>query len=369
MEKRLREICGLIMPIRLPFDGNVPYIQLTIFLLQVIFITVTLLPAAILFFIVYESTEILVTHIYHLKKLFREVFDTSDRKEASDRLKFCIRYHIHILKISDRLNYLTKSTTGHMSLVAATIFACIGNQMLETKTTGRFDISNRLRYCHICSVSCRAKTIRRAPKFEYLAAASAGHSHNMWREVSSSSPHLLQSGSFFTPIIVRCRMSGQCPVNSPTIHLSWFLPSFMKSFDLFQDGSPMNIRECLNPGTFAQCDYIFSLNRSFMTLLAVRTLPAVSLDQWSIKKVSGKTCPDFIEELTKISYTLTSAIGFAAYDSKWYEVDAEMMKYLVFVLHRCNKPSTLKAIPSGTINYALFLLVKSAQHQWRISNN
>ncbi|KAJ8961556.1 hypothetical protein NQ318_014808 [Aromia moschata] len=38
-----------------------------------------------------------------------------------------------------------------------------------------------------------------------------------------------------------------------------------------EDGSPMNIRECLNPGTFAQCDICFSLNRSFMTLLAIRS--------------------------------------------------------------------------------------------------
>ncbi|KAJ8957733.1 hypothetical protein NQ318_017631 [Aromia moschata] len=83
-----------------------------------------------------------------------------------------------------------------------------------------------------------------APKFEYLLAVSAGHSHNMWKEVSSSSPNLLQSGSFFTPIVVSCRMSGQCPVNSPTRD---------KSIDLSQDGSPMNIGECLNRGTFAQC--------------------------------------------------------------------------------------------------------------------
>ncbi|KAJ8935251.1 hypothetical protein NQ318_011497, partial [Aromia moschata] len=51
-----------------------------------------------------------------------------------------------------------------------------------------------------------------------IPAVSAGHSHNMWKEVSSSSPHLLQSGSFFTPIVADPENNVRNPESGDT---SW----------------------------------------------------------------------------------------------------------------------------------------------------
>ncbi|XP_023310132.1 odorant receptor Or2-like [Anoplophora glabripennis] len=55
-----------------------------------------------------------------------------------NRLRFCIGYHVHILKLGYRLRSLVKYTVGHVSLLSALVCGCMANQMLTTKPIGSF---------------------------------------------------------------------------------------------------------------------------------------------------------------------------------------------------------------------------------------
>ncbi|KAJ8939436.1 hypothetical protein NQ318_010620 [Aromia moschata] len=52
----------------------------------------------------------------------------------------------------------------------------------------------------------------------------------------------------------------------------------------------------------------------------------------------------------------TSTIGLALYKSKWYEGHAKIMKDVLLVLLKCEKPAIMEAVPLGTLDYPLFLL-------------
>jgi hypothetical protein len=64
---------------------------------------------------------------------------------------------------------------------------------------------------------------------------------------SSSFRHLLQRGSTVNPSLKTCPFRWQCPVNSPTIHLSWSLLSFNRCLDLLAEGPTISSFACLSP--------------------------------------------------------------------------------------------------------------------------
>jgi hypothetical protein len=64
---------------------------------------------------------------------------------------------------------------------------------------------------------------------------------------SSSSSHLSQVGSPVNPSLKRCPFRWQCPVNSPTIHLNWYLFNFNRSFVLLAEGPHVSPFACLSP--------------------------------------------------------------------------------------------------------------------------
>ncbi|KAJ8961297.1 hypothetical protein NQ318_008983, partial [Aromia moschata] len=132
-EEGLHELCGSFLPIRLPFDANPLVIRVTIFLVQMVVFFFTVVPGGLICYISYESTEILLTHNSLLKVLLVEAFETQNVEESSERLRFCIIYHNHIIRLCQRLNRLVKFTAGHMTLISAIVFACMGNQILKTK--------------------------------------------------------------------------------------------------------------------------------------------------------------------------------------------------------------------------------------------
>nr|UTN00954.1 odorant receptor [Semanotus bifasciatus] len=133
-EMGLHEFCGYYTSIRLPFEGNSLMVRLPIFLTQVVVSNTSLMAAAHLTFVMYEITEYLILHIKQLKQNLVEVFDAESSQECSDRLKFCVIYHLHILKLIERLSSISKFTIGDLSLTAAIVFGCIGNQIVKVKS-------------------------------------------------------------------------------------------------------------------------------------------------------------------------------------------------------------------------------------------
>jgi hypothetical protein len=63
----------------------------------------------------------------------------------------------------------------------------------------------------------------------------ASQSHRMCVADSSVPRHLLQIGSSVNSSLKRCPLRWQCPVNSPTTHLSWSLFNFNRSFVLLAE--------------------------------------------------------------------------------------------------------------------------------------
>lgn len=47
----------------------------------------------------------------------------------------------------------------------------------------------------------------------------------------------------------------------------------------------------------------------------------------------------------------------AAYNSKWYTVDIDTQKAMLFIIKQCQKPLYLQALPLGELNHALMLMV------------
>nr|UTN00906.1 odorant receptor [Semanotus bifasciatus] len=130
-KKGLHELCGSFVPIKPPFNASSLMIRELIFLTQMVLFFFSLMPGAMICFMTYESTEMVLTHVQHLKQYFTNVFNTSGREERSKRVRLCVNYHNHILSLSSRLNLLVKYTIGHMSLIAAIVFASIGNQIFK----------------------------------------------------------------------------------------------------------------------------------------------------------------------------------------------------------------------------------------------
>ncbi|KAJ8917513.1 hypothetical protein NQ315_005562 [Exocentrus adspersus] len=131
------QICPVNLPIWLPFGANNLVVGAVVFAMQFFFVGVLVAPVFLTqCFIMYESTEMLICHINHLKDLFKGTF--ADELETRDKLRFCVYYHSHILNLGCRLSYLIKRTNGHMSLLAAIVCGCVANQILNTKPISAF---------------------------------------------------------------------------------------------------------------------------------------------------------------------------------------------------------------------------------------
>ncbi|CAG9862686.1 unnamed protein product [Phyllotreta striolata] len=124
--------CGTLTQIRLPIEGEISPVTIkVIFAFQLLVCIWACVAAGNLFFLSYESSEFLICHINWLKRNIIGIFDDDDELSRKGQLRFCIEYHNQILDWGDDLNQLTKSTLGHMSLIAAIVMGMIGNQITQ----------------------------------------------------------------------------------------------------------------------------------------------------------------------------------------------------------------------------------------------
>jgi hypothetical protein len=75
-------------------------------------------------------------------------------------------------------------------------------------------------------------------------------------------------GSSVNPNLKRCPFRWQCPVSSPTTHLSWSLFNFNRSLILLAEGPDMSPLACLSPITDSQYFLWFLLVQSLTAFLA-----------------------------------------------------------------------------------------------------
>ncbi|KAJ8950578.1 hypothetical protein NQ314_007842 [Rhamnusium bicolor] len=131
-DKGLHEVCGTFNSIWLPFEGDKLIVQIIIITIQGLLEYYVTSPAGVIFIIPWEAVEVLISHINHFKSNVLKIFEQSTVQGRSDKLKFCIQYHNHILSMSGELNNLVKYTSGFLSFTGAVIFGFTGNYLLNT---------------------------------------------------------------------------------------------------------------------------------------------------------------------------------------------------------------------------------------------
>ncbi|CAG9862687.1 unnamed protein product [Phyllotreta striolata] len=124
--------CGTLTQIRLPIEGEISTLAINIiFLCQLSLCIWACVETGNVFFLSHESSEFIICHITALKKHIIGIFNYEDEMSKREQLLHCIRYHKQIIEWGYDLNRLTKSTLGHMSLIAAIQVGMIGNQILH----------------------------------------------------------------------------------------------------------------------------------------------------------------------------------------------------------------------------------------------
>ncbi|XP_074026907.1 uncharacterized protein [Leptinotarsa decemlineata] len=93
-----KSICGTISPIWLPVENVSTATRNLILLIQYILGNYMVIPPAIITFLVFETTELLICHIGFLKENILESLQCEKEELESNRLRFCITYHNHILR-------------------------------------------------------------------------------------------------------------------------------------------------------------------------------------------------------------------------------------------------------------------------------
>jgi hypothetical protein len=86
--------------------------------------------------------------------------------------------------------------------------------------------------------------MKNRPRWRNLTWATASQSHRMCVADSSSSRHLSQMGSSVNPSLKRCPFRWQCPVSSPTTHLTWSLFNFNSFFVLLAEAPHISPFAC-----------------------------------------------------------------------------------------------------------------------------
>lgn len=96
-EEGLREICGTLSSVWLPFEVSEAASKI-IYALQLVLFLYAITPAVATAVLVLETAELIVSHINNLNNHFIEAFDSPDKEEITKRFGFCVRYHKYVLE-------------------------------------------------------------------------------------------------------------------------------------------------------------------------------------------------------------------------------------------------------------------------------
>ncbi|XP_056639772.1 odorant receptor Or2-like [Diorhabda sublineata] len=58
----------------------------------------------------------------------------------------------------------------------------------------------------------------------------------------------------------------------------------------------------------------------------------------------------------------SESMAEAVYNSKWYKTNLTTRKSILIILKRCQKPLTLDALPQGSLNYPLFMMIAKSSY-------
>ena len=98
---------------------------------------------------------------------------------------------------------------------------------------------------------------KKEPRYACLSEARASHSHRMWAEVSSLTPHFLHKGLASSPNRWRCLLRVLWPLRRSVTTLDWILFKVINFAVVPRLGPEINSRDCLwvspRPHHWAPC--------------------------------------------------------------------------------------------------------------------
>ncbi|XP_060531694.1 uncharacterized protein LOC132705236 isoform X2 [Cylas formicarius] len=132
----LSEICNLVAPLWLPSSVTITRVKKFVIIGVQILCSLYYIPtSATISFMIWVTSEILHIRILHLKELIKVTFD-GDEATAKRRLRFCVRYHVEIIRICYNFQRSMYATVGHVASSSGLVLACLGNQLLKTHNFG-----------------------------------------------------------------------------------------------------------------------------------------------------------------------------------------------------------------------------------------
>uniref|UniRef100_A0A6P7G4N4 Uncharacterized protein LOC114337614 isoform X1 n=1 Tax=Diabrotica virgifera virgifera TaxID=50390 RepID=A0A6P7G4N4_DIAVI len=129
-EKGLHINCLTMFPVWLPFEADVST-QLIISFVQFMLILYCVIPVGAACLLPWEVSQQLTIHIHHLNNMFNNIFETDNKEEQRRRLSIWIKYNLRIIRITCKLNRLTKGCVGIVSLVVSIVLALTANQLMS----------------------------------------------------------------------------------------------------------------------------------------------------------------------------------------------------------------------------------------------
>ncbi|KAF7265516.1 hypothetical protein GWI33_021089 [Rhynchophorus ferrugineus] len=150
--------------------------------------------------------------------------------------------------------------------------------------------------------------------------------------------------------------------------------------DCLNDDDPTRKREKLNfciryhLEIYRLCDEINRLSKwiigqlSFAAAIVIGCIANQMIKQYSVGSMFhlvGYTIVVFLACHTgQIIKNKTYDIQDALYESKWIDVDREMARDVQFVILRCQTPAVLKAIPLGTFDYSVWIVILKTSYSY-----
>ncbi|CAH1103542.1 unnamed protein product [Psylliodes chrysocephalus] len=133
LKENLHEMCSLI-PLWNPFHEVTNTVWWSVCACQLLFCSIIFMSTVSVIFLIYNVTLMLISHVNYFKELIINTFQQDDPRVKTEKIKYCIQYHKHIINLGHELSYLVNITVGDITLSSGICIGCIANQSMNSSS-------------------------------------------------------------------------------------------------------------------------------------------------------------------------------------------------------------------------------------------
>ncbi|CAH1103541.1 unnamed protein product [Psylliodes chrysocephalus] len=137
LKENLHEMCSLI-PLWNPFHEVTNTVWWSVCACQLLFCSIIFMSTVSVIFLIYNVTLMLISHVNYFKELIINTFQQDDPRVKTEKIKYCIQYHKHIINLGHELSYLVNITVGDITLSSGICIGCIANQSMNELSVRAF---------------------------------------------------------------------------------------------------------------------------------------------------------------------------------------------------------------------------------------